>query len=141
MRRFLFLASLLFFSLVLVFPAVTEDTFVETVLYRLKYDGKKEIRNDFSPGDKIYAAFTFLPEGQQTSVEFRWINPLNNKEQFYSELVRSPMPPMKQTVFCWLYLPSLLPDKIIGSKYFGRWRLEIWVNNHRAVTKVFDVGN
>lgn len=141
MRRLLFLAPMLVFFLAVVFPAFSEDASNQIVLYRLKDGGKKEICDDFLPGDKIYAAFTFLPEGRQTSVEFRWINPLNNKEQFYSELVKSPMPPMKQTVLCWLYLPSSLPDKIIGSKYFGRWRLEIWVNNHRTAIRVFDVGN
>jgi hypothetical protein len=110
-------------------------------LYRLKDGGKKEIRNDFSPGGKIYADFTFLPEGGQTSVQFRWINPLNNKEQVYSELVRSPMPPIKQTVLCWLYLPLSLPEKVVGSKYFGRWLVEVWVNSRRAGEKTFDVGN
>lgn len=141
MRKFLFLAPMLILSLVLVFPAFPEDAFNQIVLYRLKDVGKKEIRDNFSPGEKIYADFTFLPEGRQTSVEFRWINPLNNKEQFYSELVRSQMPPMKQTVLCWLYLSSSLHEKVIGSRYFGRWLLEVWVNNHRAATRVFDVGN
>ena len=141
MRRFLFLAPILVFFLVLVFPAFPGEASNEIVLYRLKNEGKKEIRDDFSLGEKIYADFTFLPEEGLASVEFRWIHPLNNKEQFYSERVRSPMPPKKQTILCWLYLPSSLPDKIIGSKYFGRWRLEVWVNNHRAATKAFDVGN
>lgn len=140
MRRFLFLAPVLVFCLALVSPAFSEDA-SNLVLYRLKYDGKKEIRDDFSPGEKIYADFIFLPEGRQTSVEFRWINPLNNKEQIYSELVGSPMPPMKQTVLCWLYLPIWLPERVIGSRYFGRWLLEVWVNNQRAASKVFDVGN
>lgn len=140
MRRFLFLAPTLVFFLVLVFPAFPEEASNPIVLYRLK-DGKKEIRDDFSPGEKIYADFTFLPEGEQTSVEFRWINPLNKKEQVYSELVRSPMPPKKQTVLCWLYLPSSLPDRVVGSKYFGRWILEVWVNNRRAATRAFSVGN
>jgi hypothetical protein len=141
MRRLLFLAPMLVLSLVLVFPAFPENVSDQIVLYRLKGGEKKEIRDDFSPGEKIYADFTFLPKGRQSSVEFRWINPLNSKEQVYSELVRLPMPPMKQTVLCWLYLPSTLPEKIIGSKYFGRWLLEVWVNNHCAATKVFDVGN
>ncbi len=141
MRRFLFLGPMLVFFLVLVFPAFSEEASDQIVLYRLKAGGKKEIRDDFSPGEKITADFIFLPEGGQTSVEFRWINPLNKKEQVYSELVRSPMPPMKQTVLCWLYLPSSLPDRIVGSKYFGRWLLEVWVNNRRAATRAFDVGN
>lgn len=141
MRRFLFLAPVLVFFLVLVFPAIPEDTSDQIVLYRLKGGVNKEIRDDFSPGDKIYADFTFLPEGMQSSVEFRWINPLNKKEQVYSELVRSPMPPEKHTIVCWLYLPLSLPEKVIGSRYFGRWLLEVWMNNHRAATRAFDVGN
>jgi hypothetical protein len=141
MRRFFPLAPILVLFLALVFPAFSEDASNQIVLYRLKDEGKKEICDNFSPGEKIYADFVFLPEDRQTSVEFKWINPLNNKEQFYSELVRSSMPPMKQTVLCWLYLPSSLPEKVIGSRYFGRWLLEVWVNNHRAATKVFDVGN
>jgi len=140
MRRFLFLAPTLVFFLVLVFPAFPEEASDQILLYRLK-DGKKEIRDDFSPGEKIYADFTFLPEGGQSSVEFRWINPLNKKEQVYSELVRSPIPLIKQTVLCWLYLPSSLPDRVIGSKYFGRWLLEVWVNNRRAAIRAFSVGN
>jgi hypothetical protein len=141
MRRLLFLAPMLFFFLVLAFPAFPEDASDQIVLYRLKGGEKKEIRDDFSPGEKIHADFTFLPEGRQSSVEFRWINPLNNKEQVYSELVRSLMPPMKQSVLCWLYLPLSLPDKVIGSKYFGRWLLEVWVNNRRVATRAFSVGN
>ena len=110
-------------------------------MYRLKEGKIKEIRDDFSPDEKIYADFTFLPEERQTSVEFRWISPLNKKEQVYYELVRSPMPPKKQTVLCWLLLQSSLPDKIIGSKFFGRWRLEIWVNNRRVTERAFSVRN
>lgn len=141
MRRFLSLAPMLVFFFVLVFPAFSEDASNQIVLYRLKDGGKKEIRDDFSPGEKINADFTFIPEGRQTSVEFRWINPLNKKEQVYSELVRSPMPPIKQNVLCWLYLPSSLPERVIGSKYFGRWLLEVWVNNRRAATRTFSVVN
>lgn len=59
--------------------------------------------------------FTWSLSGN-ASVEFRSINPLNNKEQVYSELMRSPLPPKKQTVVCWL-------------------------NNHREATRVIDVGN
>jgi len=141
MRRFLFLAPTLVLSLVFVFPAFPEDASDQIVLYRLKGGEKKEIRDDFSPGEKIYADFTFHPEGRQSSVEFRWINPVNNKEQVYSELVRSLIPSMKQTALCWLYLPLSLPEKVIGSKYFGRWHLEVWVNNRRAATRAFNVGN
>jgi hypothetical protein len=132
---------MLAFFLVLVFPAFPEETSDQIVLYLLKDGREKELRDDFSPGWKIYADFTFLPEREQTSVQFRWINPLNKKEQVYSELVRSPIPPEKRTIVCWLYLPSSLPEKIIGSKYFGRWLLEVLVNNRRAATKSFDVGN
>jgi hypothetical protein len=141
MRRYLFLAPLLVFFFVLAPPAFSEDAADQIVLYRLKDGEKKEIRDVFSPGDKIYADFTFLPEGRETSIEFRWINPLNKKEQVYFELVRSPMPPRKQTILCWLYLPSSLPDRVVGSKYFGRWLLEVWVNSRRAATKAFSVGN
>ncbi len=110
-------------------------------MYRLK-DGKiKEMRDDFSLGEKIYADFTFLPEEKETGVEFRWINPQNKKEQAYFELVKSPMPPQKKTVLCWLVVHPSLPEKIIGSRFFGRWRLEIRVNNRRVAEKVFDVGN
>jgi hypothetical protein len=141
MRRILFLAPMLVFFFVLTSPVFSEEASDQIVLYSLGDGGKKEIRYVFSPGEKINADFTFLPEGRQTSVEFRWINPLNKKEQVYSELVRSPLPPPKLTVLCWLYLPSSLPDRVIGSKYFGRWTLEIWVNNRRAATRAFSVGN
>ena len=43
----------------------------------------------FSQGGKIYADFTFLPDQNETGVEFRWINPLNKREQTYFELVKS----------------------------------------------------
>jgi hypothetical protein len=141
MRRFLFLTLILAFSLVVAFPVFPGEVSDQLVLYRLKGGGEKEIRGDFSPGEKIYADFTFLPEGEQTSIEFRWINPLHKKEQMYSELVRPSMPPQKQTILCWLYLPTSLPDRFVGSKYFGRWLLEVWVNNRRTATKTFSIAN
>jgi hypothetical protein len=135
---FMPMMALFFFSASLSF---SENSSNQIVIYRLKEGGIKEIRDHFSTGDKIYAKFTFLPKEKETSVEYRWITPLNNIERFNSELVRAPITPSKQTVLCWLYLPSSLPDRVVGSKYFGRWILEVWVNNHRAATKVFDVGN
>ena len=141
MKQFVVPATLLVFFLFVVSPAFSEGASDQIVLYRLKEGKIKEIRDDFSPDEKIYADFTFLPEERQTSVEFRWISPLNKKEQVYYELVRSPMPPKKQTVLCWLLLQSSLPDKIIGSKFFGRWRLEIWVNNRRVTERAFSVRN
>jgi|GEM_PF-3360357 hypothetical protein len=141
MRRYLFLVSALVILFVVASPAFPEAGSEQIILYRLKEGGEKEIRDTFSPGERIHADFTFLPEGRETSVEFRWLNPLNKKEQVYSELVRSPIPPKKLTIVCWLYLPSLLSDKIIGSKYFGRWLLEVWVNNHRTAIRAFSVGN
>ena len=141
MKQFVVPATLLVFFLFVVSPAFSEGTSDQIVVYRLKEGKIKEIRDDFSPDEKIYADFTFLPEERQTGVEFRWINPLNKKEQVYYELVRSPMPPKKQTVLCWLLLQSSLPDKIIGSKFFGRWRLEVWVNNRRVTERVFSVRN
>ena len=141
MRRFVALAPVLIFFFFSVSSAFSENTSDQIVMYRLKEGGIKEICDDFSMGGKIYADFTFLPEEKETGVEFRWINPLNKKEQVYFELVKSPMPPKKKTVVCWLLLQPSLPDKIIGSRFFGRWRLEIWVNNRRTAEKVFDVGN
>jgi len=141
MRKYLLGAPILFFCFVLAFPAFSADPSDQIVLYRLGAEGKKEIRHAFSPGEKIYADFTFLPEGEQTSVEFRWINPLNKKEQVYSELVQPSKPPRKQTILCWLFLPTSLSDRFVGSKYFGRWLLEVWVNNRHSATKTFTVGN
>ncbi len=141
MRRFLILSAILAFSLVVAYPVFAGEVSDQVVLYRLKDGEKKEIRVDFSPGEKIHADFTFLPEGEQTSVEFRWINPLNKKEQVYSELVRPPTPPQRQTILCWLYLPTSLSDRFVGSKYFGRWLLEVWVNNRRVATTTFNIGN
>lgn len=141
MRRLIVLTPVLALFLFVVSPAFSEGASDQMVLYRLKEGKIKEIRDDFSPDEKIYADFTFLPEERKTSVEFRWISPLNKKEQVYHELVRSPMPPKKQTVLCWLLLQSSLPDKIIGSKFFGRWRLEVWVNNRRVTERAFSVRN
>ena len=75
------------------------------------------------------------------NIEFRWINPQNKKEQTYFELIESPIPPKEITLLCWLLLQPSLSDKIIGSRFVGRWRLEIWVNSRRVAEKAFDVGN
>jgi hypothetical protein len=141
MRRFLVLTAMLALSLVGAFPVFPGEVPDQIVLYRWKGGEEKEIRKDFSPGEKIYADFTFLLQGEQASVEFRWINPLNKKEQVYSELVRPLTPPNKQTIRCWLYLPTSMSDRLLGSKYFGRWLLEVWVNSSRTATKTFNVGN
>lgn len=141
MRRSFHFIQVSVFFLVYALSTFSTDASDLIVLYRLKGGKEKEICSDFTPGTKIYADFTFLPEERETHVEFRWINPLNKKEQVYSEVIKSAMPFRKQTVLCWLYLPSSLPDRIIGSKYFGRWLLEVWVNQRRVAVKAFQVGN
>jgi hypothetical protein len=141
MRRFIVLASVLVLFFFPVFPAFSESSSDQIVMYRLKEGGIKEIRDDFSIGGKIYADFIFLPNEKETSVQFRWINPLNKKEQTYFELVKSAMPPQKKIIICWLLLQPSFPDKIIGSKFFGRWRLEVWVNRRRVAEKIFSIGN
>jgi hypothetical protein len=141
MRRFVVLAPLLVFILFIISPAFSEISYDQIVMYRVTEENIKEIRDDFSQNEKIFADFTFLPEEKETGVEFRWISPLNKKEQSYFELVRSPMPPRKQTVPCWLLLQPSLPDKVIGSRFFGQWYLEVWVNNRRVATRAFKVAN
>jgi len=141
MKGFLPCALLFIFFFFPISHAFSESSSCQIVMYRLKAEGIKEIRNDFTPGDKIYADFTFLPEVEQTGVGFRWINPLNKKEQAYFEIVRSTMPPEKQTVLCWLQIHPSLSEKIIGSRFFGLWLLEVWVDGRRVATKAFSVGN
>ncbi len=51
------------------------------------------------------------------------------------------MPPEKRTVLYWMFLQSRLFHKIVGSRFFGRWRLEIWVNSRRITEKAFDIGS
>ena len=139
MKRFVALVSVLVLFLFSVSPALSENSSGQIVIYRLKEGGIKEIRDNFSTDEKIYAEFTFLPEEKETGVEFRWINPLNKRKQADFELVKSPMPPKKRTVLFWMFLQSRLSHKIFGSSILGRWRLEIWVNNRRITEKVFNV--
>jgi hypothetical protein len=141
MRRFIVLAPVLVLFFLSASPALSENSSDQIVMYRLKDGGIREISDHFPLSEKIYADFSFLPEEKETGVEFRWINPQNKKEQAYFELVKSPPPLKKQTVLCWLLLQPSLADKIIGSRFFGRWRLEIRVNSRRIAEKVFDVGN
>jgi hypothetical protein len=141
MNRFFVHVLVLVFFLFPISSALSENSSYQIVTYRLKEGKIKEIRDDFTQADKIYADFFFLPEGRETSVEFRWINPLNKKEQVFSKLVRSSMPAQKQSVLCWLEMYPSLSDKIIGSRFFGRWLLEVWVNNRCVAEKAFDVGN
>jgi hypothetical protein len=141
MRRFVVLVLVLVLFLFFVSSAFSEYSSDQIVMYRLKAGGIKDIRNDFSTDEKIYASFTFLPDEKETGVEFRWINPWNKKEQTYFELVKSPMPPQKRTLRCWLLLQPSLPDKLIGSRFFGQWRLEIWVNSRCVAEKAFDIRN
>jgi hypothetical protein len=74
-------------------------------------------------------------------VEFRWINPVDKKQQVDFELVKSPMSPTKRTVRFWILLQSKFRDKLFGSRFFGRWRLEIWLNSRRIAVKAFDIGS
>jgi hypothetical protein len=141
MKKFIALAaSALALFLFPASPALSENSSDPIVMYRLSDGGIREVSDHFSPGGKIYADFTFLPDEKEMGVEFRWINPQNNKEQAYFELVKTPIPPKKKTLLCWLLLQPSLPEKIIGSRFFGRWRLEIWVNSRRVAEKAFDVG-
>ena len=130
------LAILLFF----VSPVFSGNSSDQVIIYRLKDGNTKEIPNHFSTDERIYADFTFLPEEKETGVEFRWINPVNKKVQVNFEIVKTPMPPKKKTVTYWMLHPSRLHHLIIGSKSFGRWRLEIWVNSRRVTEKAFDLG-
>jgi hypothetical protein len=140
MKRFISLAPLLVLFLFAVSPAFSENSSDQAMIYRLKEGGIKEIHDHFSTDEKIYAEFTFLPGGQETGVEFRWINPLNKRKQTDFELVKSPEPPKKRTVVFWMSLQSRWFHKIVGSSLFGRWRLEIWVDGRRITEKAFDVG-
>jgi hypothetical protein len=140
MNRSVTLLPVLVLFLFSVSPAFSEYSSGQIVIYRLKEGGIKEIRDYFSTDEKICAEFTFLPEEKETGVEFRWINPSNNKKQADFELVKSPMPPQKRTLLFWMFLQSRFHHKIFGSSIFGRWRLEIWVNGRRITEKVFDVG-
>lgn len=111
------------------------------VMYLLNYEKSREFRESFSPGEKIFVEFSFLPRARQTYVEFRWINPMNKKEQAHFEWVESPEPFKSQKVVCWLFLGESIFEKIAGSKFFGQWRLEVWVDNRHVATKAFSVGN
>jgi hypothetical protein len=140
MKRFVALWPALIFLFFCVSPVFSENSSDQVMIYRLK-DGKtKEINDHFSTDERIYAEFTFLPEEKETGVEFRWINPVNKKVQVDFEIVKTPLPPKKQTVTYWMLHPSRLHHMIIGSKSLGRWRLEIWVNSRRVIEKTFDIG-
>ena len=141
MRKYSVLIPMLLLFIISASSAASENASDPIVMYRLTDKGIKEITNHFSQGGKIYADYTLLPDQNETGVEFRWFNPLNKREQTYFELVKSSGPPKKRTVLCWLHLQPSLPEKMIGSRFFGRWRLEIWVNNRRTAEKLFDVRN
>jgi hypothetical protein len=141
MNRFVILVPVLILCLFSASPAFSENFSDQIMIYHLNEEGKKEIRDHFLTDEKIYAEFTFLPEETETGVEFRWINPLNKKEKADFELVKSPMPPKKSTVLSWIFLQSKLRDKVIGSRFFGQWRLEIWVNSHRIAEREFSIVN
>jgi hypothetical protein len=139
----MFIVPLLFlvFFCFSVSPSFSANSSYSIVMYRLK-DGKtKEITENFTPDEKIYAEFTFLPEEREMGVQFRWLNPTGNKQQVDFELVKSTMPPEKRTVLYWIFLQSTLIHKFVGSRFFGPWRLEIWVNSRYLTHKAFKVGN
>jgi len=142
MKKALISALLSFLFLLSGAPlALTEDTNPQLLMYRMKEGKTREVRQQFKVREKIFADFTFLPKKTETGVEFRWINPLNQKQQTYFELVKSPAPQKKRTVVCWLFLEPAMSARLFGYKLAGRWRLEIWVNNSLAVAKLFDVEN
>ena len=141
MKRFVALVPVLVLFLFSVSPVFPEGSLGQIVMYRLKDGGIKEIRDNFSTDEKIYAEFTFLPEEKEMGVEFRWINPVDKKQQVDFELVKSPMPPKKRSVLFWILLQSKFRDKLFGSRFFGRWRLEILVNSRRIAVKAFDIGS
>ena len=141
MKRFITLVPVLAFFFFSVSPAFSENSSSQIMIYCLKEGNIKEIRDHFSTDEKIYAKFTFLPEEREMGVEFLWINPLNTKELTYFQLVNSPIPNEKITVLGWMLLQSRLYEKIIGPRFFGRWRLEIWVNSRRITEQAFYVGN
>jgi hypothetical protein len=122
-------------------PVFSKNFSNQILMYCLKGENIKEIRDHFRTSEKICAEFTFLPEEKETGVQFRWYNPKNKRARVDFELVKSPMPPEKRTVAFWFILQSGLMDNIIGSRYSGTWRVEIWVNNRRITAKEFTVGN
>jgi hypothetical protein len=139
MKKYIALVPVLVLFLFSISPAFSENSSDQIVMYRWKDGGIKEIRDNFTTDEKIYAEFTFLPEEKEMGVEFRWINPVDKKQQVDFELVKSPMPPTKRTVLFWILLQSKFRDKLFGSRFFGRWRLEILVNSRRIAVKTFDI--
>lgn len=140
-KRFITLVPVLALFFFSVSPAFSENSSSQLIIYRVKEGKVREITDHFSKDEKIYAKFTFLPEERETGVEFRWINPLNTRKQTYFEFVESPIPHKKITLLCWMLLQSRLYEKIVGPRFFGRWRLEIWVNSRHIAEKAFYVGN
>lgn len=129
-----FLLSLLSFFL------MTEAIAQETNAYKILLCKNEKINkpeDHFSSSDKIYIYFTFCPTEKETEIEFRWINPFNKKEQNYFHWLNRPKMGEEYTAFSWLILETSFFDKIIGSRFSGQWRVEIWLNNKKVAERAF----
>ena len=139
MRKNIALVPMLVLFLFSVSAAHSENSSDSIVLYRLQEGEIKDIHNDFSIGsENLRSILHSIPRKKETGVEFRWINPSSKKEQAFFEQVKSPLPTEEKNRDPAGYsCTQRLSDKIIGSRFFGRWRLEIWVNNRRVAGRDF----
>lgn len=99
-------------------------------------------KTHFRHWEKVYIRFAFLPlTGEEKVVEFRWFSPLGSQEQKYEHVIDQTQLKKNQVyeVEAWLGLNLPALSKIFGSKYFGQWKCEIFIDGRKITEKNFTV--
>ncbi len=119
-----------------------KNVFVKEPIRRDQIQTLRESQSDrFKPGNRITAVLIFHPR-EDGRLEFRWIAPFRGRQpQPYVHRVKQPVPGGEYTAYAWLVLDSSFLDGIMGSRFEGRWRIDVYFENKKIGSHPFLILN
>jgi hypothetical protein len=95
----------------------------------------------FMPGNRIVAIFIFYPR-KDGVLEFRWIAPFKERQPLpYLHQVRKHIPGEEYAAYAWIVLDASFLDRMMGSKFEGIWRVEVYLDNKIITNKSFEISS
>ena len=92
----------------------------------------------FRHWEKVFCHFIVDPHIAAKILKFKWINPLGQEEQSYLHLIDKRRE-SEYVAHSWITIDAPLFSKAFGSKYFGKWRVEVFLDDKRVAEEWFIV--
>ena len=110
----------------------------EKQVFLTKNESGGTVENQFRHWETVYCHFKVDPGRPEKTVKFQWINPAGQKELVYVHVVDKTRKDAYFTV-SWLSLDVPLLGDLVGSKYLGKWRVIISLNEKQVAEESFEV--